>query len=724
MIFLHQRTSKNNMNINQIIATELSVKEEQVIAAVGLLDEGATVPFIARYRKEVTGNLTDSELRKLEERLEYLRNLEARIKTVLASIEEQGKLTDELKSAIENSTTLSQVEDLYRPYKPKRETRAIIAKEKGLVPLANYIKEGKEIVPLSVKAKEFINEEKGVNSVEEALQGADDIIAEEISDEAKYRTWGKKYLFNNAFIVSKEIKQDEKDTYGNYKDYKEAIKSIPSHRLLAVNRGSKEGCLRLSFDYDKEPFIERIAKDYLKNNDFVNEINKIIVDALNRLILPSIENEIYNDKFEQAEDKSIEVFKTNTRSLLMYPPLKGKRILGFDPGIRTGCKYALVNEFGIMEEVGVSFITKTSDLEKEKARLLYLLKKGRIDYIALGNGTASRESEAILRDVITKNNLPIKIHIVNESGASVYSASPLAEKEFPDLPVEKRSAISLARRLQDPLNELVKIDPKSIGVGQYQHDMNQKKLETSLHAVVEDCVNSVGVNLNNATPAILSYVSGIGPSLANNIYEYMKENGPFKNRSELKKVPKLGSKAFEQCAGFLRIYGGNEPLDISGIHPESYKTAKKILKETKIDILKDDVNSKEEKLKLFNVSAFLKNHPDVGELTLKDIIEEIKRPGRDIREDVEIVELNNDVTSINDLKEGMMLTGTVRNIMDFGMFVDINVHQDGLVHISEVSNSFVKDISSIYSIGDVVKVKVLSVDVIKRRIALSTKQAK
>ena len=713
------------MNIPETISQELNLPVKSVEAAISLLQEGNTVPFIARYRKEVTGNLTDADLRKLEERFEYLTNLQERVDAVIASIDEQGKLTPELKEALLNAKKLSEVEDLYRPYKPKRKTRASIAKEKGLEGLAIYIKNGKVIVPLSKKAEEFIDPEKGVNTVEEAIQGAEDIIAEEISDNAEYRAFIKRYVFSHAVLISKEIQKDEKDTYANYASYQERIQTLPPHRLLAMNRGEKEKCLRLSFEYELDTPFKHIAYDYLYRNAFEKEMTDTINDALKRLIMPSIETEVWNDKFTVAEDKSIEIFKNNTKSLLLYPPIKNKRVLGFDPGIRTGCKWASVNVNGVCEDVGVCFITRGSndEIQREANKIGDVLVRYKPDYIALGNGTGSRDSETVLRRVIEERHLPIKIAIVNESGASVYSASPLAEKEFPELPVEKRSAISLARRLQDPLNELVKIDPKAIGVGQYQHDMNQKRLETSLHAVVEDCVNKVGADVNTASPSILTYISGITPTTAANIYDYLKTNGRFHNRQELKKVNKLGPKAFEQCAGFLRVYDGDEPLDTTGIHPESYGIAREIMALANINILKDSSEEKQEKLTSFNKAAFLQKHPEIGEPTLKDILDEIVRPGRDIREDAKLVALEEKARSIEDLKPGMILQGTVRNIMDFGMFVDINVHVDGLVHISEVANKFVKDISSLYSIGDIVKVKVIAVDVPKKRISLSIKQA-
>lgn len=712
------------MDISKRIAEKQNLKIEQVNAAIGLIDEGSTIPFIARYRKEVTNNLSDSELRDLNENLLYLRTLQERINTVISSIEEQKKLTPELKESIENVKTLSELEDIYRPYKPKRKTRAIIAKEKGLGPLADFLKNGHKDANYDSFLASFLSAEKGVNTIEEAVAGAMDIIAEEISDEPKYRKFIKGYIYKEGSIVSKEVAKDEKDTYGKYADYTEKIASIPPHRILAINRGESVKCLKVSLQYEIEEIEERIQRDYLRNDDFASELTLSIKDALKRLILPSVENEIRNDLFEKAEDASLIVFKKNLQALLLYPPLKNKTVLGFDPGFRTGCKYAIVNKNGIPSEVGVCYLTAASNFEIDKARkqITEILKKNPVDYIALGNGTASRESETELSKIIRDNHFETKLFIVNESGASVYSASKLGEDEFPDLTVEKRSAISLARRIQDPLSELVKIDPQSIGVGQYQHDMNQTKLSNSLSGVVEDCVNSVGVNLNNCSISLLNYVSGISKALAGNIYEYLKENGEFKTRKELKKVKKLGEKAFEQCAGFLRIYGGKEPLDSTSIHPESYEVAKYILSTAEINLLKDPTNKKEDALSKINKQDVLTKF-NIGVATFTDILEEIKRPGRDIRDDIEIVQLNNEVKDIKDIKEGMILNGTVRNIMDFGMFVDINVHQDGLVHISEISNTYVKDISSLYSVNDIVKVKVISLDLAKKRIGLSIKQA-
>ena len=715
------------MDITLRLVDELGLEQRKIEAAVKLIDEGNTIPFIARYRKEATGNLDDAELRKLFDRLTYLRNLNERIETVLKSIEEQGKLTDELKNQIENVKTLAELEDLYRPYKPKKKTRGSIAKEKGLEPLAEIILKENTSLNLYEEAKKYINEEKKVLTVDDAINGAKDIVCEVISDDPLIRKFIKELIEKKGSISSKEIKKDEKDTYKIYADYTESVSSIKPHRYLAINRGENEKCLKVSVVYDEDEVITYIRKRYNKKKEFFDIYTEIIADSLKRLIKPSVENEIRNDLFDKASEQSFEVFKKNLKSLLMYPPLKNKNILGFDPGFRTGCKYALIDKLGNPNKkvIGVSHITSNSkeEVEEAKKRLLPILKNNHIDYIALGNGTASRESEAILSALIKENNLPIKIYIVNESGASVYSASKLGEEEFPDLPVEKRSAISLARRLMDPLSELVKIDPKAIGVGQYQHDLDQKRLGEVLEGVVEGCVNNVGVNLNTASVSLLKYVSGINKTIAQNIYDYREKNGEFKNREELKKVPKLGEKAFEQCAGFLRIVDGEEPLDNTGVHPESYKYAKEIIKETKIDLKNDDEDTLKLKLSLFNEDKF-PYKKELGLLTLKDIIKELEKLGRDIRDDVKIVELDNNVKSIEDLKVGMILTGTVRNIADFGAFVDINVHQDGLVHISEIANKFIRHPSEVLAINDIVKVKVISVDPLTKRIGLSIKQAK
>ena len=715
------------MNIIKRLEEDLNLDGKRIEAAIKLIDEGNTIPFIARYRKEVTGNMNDDELRRLFERLTYLRSLEERMNTVISSIEEQGKMTDELKNQIDKVKTLSELEDIYRPYKPKKKTRGSIAKEKGLEPLAKFILEENTSINLYEKAKEFICPDKGVNSIDDAINYAKDIIAEIISDDPEIRKLIKTEINEKGRISSKEVKTDEKNTYEMYKDYSESVKSIPPHRILALNRGENEKCLKITIDYNEDKIIGCILNKYSHKKSYFEIYESIVNDSFKRLIKPSVENEIRNELFDRASEKSFEVFKKNLKSLLMYPPLKGKDILGFDPGFRTGCKYALIDKLGNpnMKVIGVSYITANSkeQIERSKAELVTLFKKHHIDYIALGNGTASRESEEVLSSIIKENNLNIKIYIVNESGASVYSASKLGEEEFKELPVEKRSAISLARRLMDPLSELVKIDPKSIGVGQYQHDLDQKKLGEVLSGVVEDCVNSVGVNLNTASVSLLKYVSGINKSIANSIYDYRLAHGEFKNRKELLNVPKLGEKAFTQCAGFLRIIDGNEPLDNTSVHPESYPIAKEIIKETKIDLLTDDEETLKFKLSLFNKDKFLNAHK-VGMLTLNDIIGELLKPGRDIRDDVKIVELDNSVKKIEDLKVGMILTGTVRNIADFGAFIDINVHQDGLVHISEISSKYIKHPSEILSINDIVKVKVISVDVPKKRIGLSIKQAK
>ena len=715
------------MDIIKRLCEELDLEEKKVVAAVKLIDEGNTIPFIARYRKDVTGNLDDAQLRNLFDRLNYLRNLDERINTVLKSIEEQGKLTDELKKQIENVKTLAELEDLYRPYKPKKKTRGSIAKEKGLEPLAQIILDEDITKDLNEEAKKYINEEKKVLTVEDAINGAKDIVSEVISDDPLIRKFMKDLIEKKGSISSKEVKKDERDTYKIYADYQEPVSAIKPHRYLAINRGENEKCLKVALVYDDEEIITFIRKRYNKKPKFFDIYTEIINDSLKRLIKPSVENEIRSDLFDKASEQSFGVFKKNLKSLLMYPPLKNKDILGFDPGFRTGCKYALIDKLGNPNKkvIDVSFITANSkeQVEISKRKLLTVLKSNHIDYIALGNGTASRESEAILSELIKENNLPMKVYIVNESGASVYSASKLGEEEFPELPVEKRSAISLARRLMDPLSELVKIDPKAIGVGQYQHDLDQKRLGEVLGGVVEDCVNTVGVNLNTASVSLLKYVSGINKTIAQNIYNYREEHGEFKNRKELKKVPKLGEKAYEQCAGFLRIVDGEEPLDNTGVHPESYKFAKEILQEAKIDLKNDDEGTLKLKLSLFNKDKFLEKS-GIGELTLEDIIKELEKPGRDIRDDVKIVELDNNVKSIEDLKVGMILTGTVRNIADFGAFVDINVHQDGLVHISEIANKFIRHPSEVLSINDIVKVKVISVDPISKRIGLSIKQAK
>ena len=715
------------MDVIKRLDSELQLGEKRILAAVSLIDEGNTIPFIARYRKEVTGNLTDEDLRKLSDRLTYLRGLDERIGTVLKSIEEQGKLTDELKAQIENVKTLSELEDLYRPYKPKKKTRGSVAKERGLEPLAKLILEENTSIDFEEEAKKYINEEKGVKTAKDALDGAKDIVAEIISDDPEVRKMLKNMILKEGLVHSVEVMADEKGTYDMYKDYSEAVSSIPPHRILAVNRGENAKCLKVSIDYDDDKAKLQIKKMYNKQPKLSDLYLEIVNDAFKRLIKPSVENEIRSDLFDKASEKSFEVFKKNLKSLLMYPPLKDKDIFGFDPGFRTGCKYALIDKLGNpdMNVIGVSHITANSkeEIERSKQALLRIFKNYHIDYIALGNGTASRESEAVLSSIIKENKLPIKIFIVNESGASVYSASKLGEEEFPNLTVEKRSAISLARRLMDPLSELVKIDPKAIGVGQYQHDLDQKRLGEILSGVVEDCVNTVGVNLNTASVSLLKYISGINKTIAESIYKYRAAHGKFRSREQLLNVPKLGEKAYQQCAGFLRIIDGVDPLDNTAVHPESYKYAREIIRQTGINLKEDDEATLELKLSQFKKDRFAYKD-EVGDLTLEDIIKELKKPGRDVRDDVKIVELDNNVKTIDDLKVGMVLNGTVRNIADFGVFVDINVHQDGLVHISEIVDKYIKHPSEVLSINDLVKVKVISVDPIKKRIGLSIKQAK
>ncbi len=712
------------MNINKILTEEFNLKQEQVDAVTTMLDNGDTIPFIARYRKEVTGSLDDETLRKLFDRREYLKNLNDRMETVISSIDEQGKLTEELKSQIENVKTLTELEDLYRPYKPKKKTRAIIAKEKGLEPLANYLLRQIDDKNLNDYVKEFINEEKGVNTYLEALQGAKDIIAEIISDEAEYRSYIRKIDYKEGLITSKELKKEEKGVYDMYSDYQEALYRIAPHRILAMNRGEKQKYLKINIITPEEKIIDYLSKKIIKNNSPFKEILlEAIKDSYNRLISPSIENEIRNDLTTKAEEASMNVFKENLHQLLLQAPMKNKVVLGFDPGYAHGCKIAIIDRTGKVLDTTVIYPTEPrKEIEKSSLILSRLIKKYNVDLIALGNGTASRESEKFIRDLLSTLKLDnCQYVIVSESGASIYSASPLAKKEFPDFDVNLRSAVSIARRLQDPLAELVKITPESIGVGQYQHDMNQKRLKEVLGGVVENCVNTVGVDLNSASSSLLEYVSGISPTLANNIVSYRDNYGEFKSRNDLLKVNKLGPKAFEQCAGFLRIQGNN-PLDNTSVHPESYPITLNLLK--KLNISLDDLGNEECIRKLNNIdnTSLLAKELNVGELTLLDIIEELKKPGRDIRENAGESILRSDVIDIFDLKEGMILKGTVRNIMDFGCFVDIGVHVDGLVHISELSNKYIKHPLDVVSVNQVVKVKVISVDINKKRIGLSIKQ--
>ena len=719
------------------IAEELNIKPKQVEATIKLIDEGNTIPFIARYRKEVTGGLSDEILRDLGERLTYLRNLEQRKEEVVKSIDEQGKLTDEILQAIAVCKTLAEVEDIYRPYKQKKKTRATVAKAKGLEPLATIIIEQKETKPILEIAKEYVNieslseedkknKDKVVATPEDAVQGALDIIAEDISDNSKYRKQIKKICYREATIQTKAAKPEEKSNYEMYYDYQEAIKYIPSHRILAINRGEKEEFLKVKIEKPEEKILEYIERDVIKGEtQFTGMLKDTILDSFKRLIEPSIDREIRSDLTEKAEDKAIKVFGKNSKQLLLGAPIKGKTVMGFDPAYRTGCKIAVIDETGKLLDYTTVYPTEPqNDIEGAKKELLKLIEKDKVDMIAIGNGTASRESEMFVADMIKETSRNVHYVIVSEAGASVYSASKLATEEYPDINVSIRGAISIARRLQDPLAELVKIDPKAIGVGQYQHDVNQKKLQESLTGVVEDSVNKVGVDVNTATPSLLSYVSGINNTIAKNIVKYRDENGKLKNRKELLKVPKLGKVAFEQCAGFLRIFDGDNPLEVTAVHPESYEPTEKLLNQLGFD--KNDLKDKEKlenlrtKLKSVNVQEMAKEL-NIGEMTLADIIEELSKPGRDPREDMPKPILRSDVLKLDDLKEGMVLTGTVRNVIDFGAFVDIGVKHDGLVHISEMSDKFIKNPSDIVSVGDIVKVKVIKIDKERQKVGLSMK---
>lgn len=712
--------------ITGIIARELEVKESQVQSAIKLIDDGNTIPFIARYRKEATGGLSDEVLRTLGERLTYLRNLEKRKEEITKSIEEQGKLTDELKVQIEKAITLAEVEDIYRPYKQKKRTRATIAKEKGLEPLATIIYLQTDKRTIEQIASEFINEEKEVLTVEDAINGATDIIAENISDASEYRKRIKQMCYREGLIKTKATNEEEKSSYEMYYDFSESINRIPSHRILAINRGEKEKFLKVKLEKPEDKIIEYISRDVIKGNTaFADILKTAIEDSYKRLIEPSIEREIRNDLTEKAEEKAIKVFGQNAKQLLLGSPIKGQTVIGFDPAYRTGCKIAVIDETGKVLDTNTIYPTAPqNDVEGSKKILVNLINKYDVDMIAIGNGTASRESEMFVAETIKE--LPKQIHyaIVSEAGASVYSASKLATEEYPDINVSLRGAISIARRLQDPLAELVKIDPKAIGVGQYQHDVNQKRLAESLEGVVEDSVNTVGVDVNTATPSLLTYVAGLNNAISKNIVKYRDENGKFKNRKELLKVSKLGKSAYEQCAGFIRIYDGDNPLEVTAVHPESYEVAEKLLKNigyTKNDLKdKEKLNEIKAKLSEVNLKEMTANL-GVGEMTLKDIIEELSKPGRDPREEMPKQILRSDVLKFEDLKEGMTLTGTVRNVIDFGAFVDIGVKHDGLVHISELSNSFVKNPSDIVSVGDIVKVKVIGIDTEKQKVSLSMK---
>ena len=715
------------MDINQKITEELGVKLWQVEAAVKLIDEGNTIPFIARYRKEATGTLDDEQLRKLYERLVYLRNLEEKKEQVLASIEEQGKLTEELKKQILEAQTQVVVEDLYRPYRPKRRTRATIAKEKGLEPLSTLIMLQKTKESLEEVAKQYINEEKGVANVQEALEGARDIIAENISDEADYRSWIRKQTMQKGHIISSAKDEKAESVYENYYEFDEPVNRLAGYRTLALNRGEKEKFLTVKIEAPQEDNLRYLEKKIIhgENLSTTQILKEAIEDSYKRLIAPAIEREIRGELTEKAEDGAIEVFGKNLEQLLMQPPIVGHTVLGWDPAFRTGCKLAVVDPTGKVVDTTVIYPTAPTTPQKIQAAkdtLKKLIAKYNISLISVGNGTASRESEMIIVDLLKEIPQKVQYIIVNEAGASVYSASKLATEEFPNFDVGQRSAASIARRLQDPLAELVKIDPKSIGVGQYQHDMNQKKLNDTLSGVVESCVNRVGVDLNTASASLLSYISGITSAIAKNIVAYREEQGRFETRKQLLKVAKLGPKAFEQCAGFLRIQNGKNPLDTTSVHPESYEAAEKLLK--KQGFTTEDICAG----KLAGLSLTIKDYKklaeelEIGEITLRDIVKELEKPGRDPRDEMPKPILRTDVLEMKDLKEGMILKGTVRNVIDFGAFVDIGVHQDGLVHISQMTNKkFIKHPLEVVSVGDIVDVKVMSVDLKKKRIQLTMK---
>ena len=715
------------MDINQKITEELGVKLWQVEAAVKLIDEGNTIPFIARYRKEATGTLDDEQLRKLYERLVYLRNLEEKKEQVLASIEEQGKLTEELKKQILEAQTQVVVEDLYRPYRPKRRTRATIAKEKGLEPLSTLIMLQKTKESLAEVAKQYINEEKGVANVQEALEGARDIIAENISDEADYRSWIRKQTMQKGHIISSAKDEKAESVYENYYEFDEPVNRLAGYRTLALNRGEKEKFLTVKIEAPQEDILRYLEKKIIhgENLSTTQILKEAIEDSYKRLIAPAIEREIRGELTEKAEDGAIEVFGKNLEQLLMQPPIVGHTVLGWDPAFRTGCKLAVVDPTGKVVDTTVIYPTAPTTPQKIQAAkdtLKKLIAKYNISLISVGNGTASRESEMIIVDLLKEIPQKVQYIIVNEAGASVYSASKLATEEFPNFDVGQRSAASIARRLQDPLAELVKIDPKSIGVGQYQHDMNQKKLNDTLSGVVESCVNRVGVDLNTASAPLLSYISGITSAIAKNIVAYREEQGRFETRKQLLKVAKLGPKAFEQCAGFLRIQNGKNPLDTTSVHPESYEAAEKLLK--KQGFTTEDICAG----KLAGLSLTIKDYKklaeelEIGEITLRDIVKELEKPGRDPRDEMPKPILRTDVLEMKDLKQGMILKGTVRNVIDFGAFVDIGVHQDGLVHISQMTNKkFIKHPLEVVSVGDIVDVKVMSVDLKKKRIQLTMK---
>ena len=712
------------MNINEILKKEFNLRDEQINNTIKLIDEGNTIPFIARYRKEMTGEMSDVTLRAFFDKLTYLRNLQSRKDDVIRIIDEQGKLTPEIKINIEKANTLQEVEDIYAPYKQKKRTRATIAKEKGLEQLALDIL-NKNISNIDEEASKYINEEKEVNCVEDAIKGANDIIAEIVSDDAKIRKYIRELALREGVIVTKNA-TEEKSVYDMYYDYSESVKTIAPHRVLAINRGEKENFLKVKVEINNEKVIKYIINEYVNDKNFKNKeiIVNSIEDSYKRLILPSIEREIRNNLTENAQERAISVFGKNIKSLLLQPPVKDKIVMGFDPAFRTGCKIAVVDKNGKLLDTTTVYPTEPQNkVEESKKELKALIEKYNIDIIAIGNGTASRESEKFVSDMIKEIEREVQYIIVSEAGASVYSASELANEEHPDINVSLRGAISIARRLQDPLAELVKIDPKSIGVGQYQHDLNQKRLEGVLDGVVEDSVNSVGVDLNTASYSLLEHIAGISKTIAKNIVAYREENGDFTSRAQIKKVKRLGPQAFTQCAGFMRIEGAKNPLDNTGVHPESYDVCKnmlEILGYSLTDVENKNISDIDSKLEEIGIKE-LSNKLQVGEVTLKDIIAEIKKPGRDPREEGIKPILRTDVLKIEDIQEGMILKGTVRNVVDFGAFVDIGIKNDGLVHKSEMSKGYVKDPMTVVTVGDIVDVKVIGVDMNKKRVALSMK---
>ena len=719
------------MDIIQKLTEEFHLKREQVEKTVALIDEGNTIPFIARYRKEETGSLDDTVLRDLDDRLTYLRNIEKRKEEVRALITEMGKMTDEIDAAIENAVTITEVDDIYRPFRPHRKTRASVAKEKGLEPLAELIlaQESRYEPSLEEQAEAYVDEEKQVASAQEALAGACDIIAESVSDNADYRKTVRRATFETGILSTKNTKEED-SVYSQYYEYSENIKKIPSHRILAINRGEKEEFLRVSLSVEKGMILNYLCSEMITNpkSPAVKYIEAAIVDGYDRLIAPSIEREIRNDLFDTASEGAIKLFADNLKHLLMQAPLKGKTVLGFDPGYINGCKTAVVDKTGKVLDTAVVYPTTKSKFKTEEAAKIIkrMVERHHVDVIAIGNGTASKESEIFIADVLKTTSYPCKYIIVNEAGASVYSASKLAAEEFPDFDVMQRSAVSIARRLQDPLAELVKIDPKSIGVGQYQHDMKPARLDGALQGVVEDCVNAVGVDINTASHSLLSYISGINATSAKNIVKYREENGEFTSRASIMKVPRVGAKAFEQCAGFLRVPQSKEILDHTGVHPESYRAAHALLDlfgYTEEDVAKGRLSELEKQVREQGIAKVC-DACGVGEPTLMDIVAELMKPGRDVRDSLPLPELREDVLSMEDLKPDMILNGVVRNVIDFGAFVDIGVHQDGLVHISELSDRFVKHPSEVVALGDAVKVRVLSVDLKKKRISLSMKNVR